>query len=320
MKFFKLIAGTVLTIALATAHAEQYPSKPIKLVLGGPPGALSDITARTVAKKLSENLKQPIIIDNKPGAGNALAASYVARSAPDGYTLLLVADSAMTMNPFVLKDLQYDPLKDFAPVAIVGKVTSLLLVSPNAGIKNLNEFVSLVKSNPGKYNYASGGVGSPQHINMEIFLAKADLKMVHVPYKGTSAILPDLMVGKDIVAGLNGVGESLSLIKSGKLAVIATIGPQGKEFFPNVPDINTVSKDLNFSGWFGVFAPAGTPVEVLDQLNKEINRALADDAVSKQLHEVGVIKYTGPRSDAETALQRDYVKYGKIINKLNLKD
>jgi tripartite-type tricarboxylate transporter receptor subunit TctC len=314
----KFLIGIILTATMAFAQAQQYPSKPIKLVLGGPPGALSDITARTVAKKLSENLKQPIIIENRPGAANGIAAGHVAKSPADGYTLLLVANSTMVMNPFVIKDLPYDPLKDLSPIAIIGNWTSLLVVSPNSGAKTLNDFISLVKNNPGKYNYASGGVGSPQHVNMEMFLNRLDLKMAHVPYKGTSATLTDLIAGKDINAAIIGAGEVLSLIESGKLLPIATSGPQGKEFFPNLPDINTVSKDLNFSGWFGLFAPAGTPIEILDQINKEVNKALMDEEVSKRLHEAGVIKHIGPRSDAESNLQKDYVKYGKIISKLKM--
>jgi tripartite-type tricarboxylate transporter receptor subunit TctC len=224
----------------------------------------------------------------------------------------------MILNPFVLKDIKYNPLKDFAPVAIIGNWTSVMAVSPNTKIKNLNEFITLVKNNPGKFNYASTGIGSRQHVNMEALLDRMSLKMTHVPYSGAGSMIPDLITGADITVALNGAGVVRGLIDSGQLTAIATSGPQGKEFFPNTPDINTLAKDLEFYGWFAVFAPVGTPVEIINYLNKEINAAMLDKETTKLLHESGIVPRPGSVLDAESALQKDYARYEKFLNKLNI--
>jgi tripartite-type tricarboxylate transporter receptor subunit TctC len=315
--FFRATLGISLALALPFAQGQNYPSKPIRLVVGSPSGALGDVLARVTAQKIGESLGQPMVVDNKPGAAIAIAADIVAKAPGDGYTLLVAPDAGLVVNPFVYPKLPYDPVKDFQPIGLIGKATLVMVVSPTLGVKTVEEFIKLAKANPGKVNFATGGAGHPTHLAMELFRNRMGLDLTHVPYKGTTPAMQDIVSG---VVGtmIVGVAEAMPLIKAGRVIALTASGPQAKEMFPNLPEMKSLNKDLDIYVWFGVFAPASTPKPIVSLLNNELNKMLMLPDVIKRLNEFGLAAQPGSASDVETIMKIDMARNGPLVKLLGL--
>lgn len=266
------------TWAQASAAASNWPSRPIRLVVPGPAGAGMDIFGRVIAAKLHEALRQPVIVDNKPGANSLIGTDTVAKAAPDGYTLLFTPSSAIAINPIVQPKMPYDTLKDLMPVAQVGAAGILLVANPSTGLKTLADLVRYAKANPDKLVYGSWGNGSTGHLAMEGIKAHYGLTMQHIPFKGAAQLVTDLLAN-NIPVGFTDIASPVPHIRSGKLVALGTTGPVRGPALPDVPTLAEQGYRFDKEGWYGVFAPAGTPPEITERLNKEINRILASEDV-----------------------------------------
>lgn len=304
-------------IAARPASAQRFPNKPFRLVVGSPSGALGDVLSRLLGQKLSEATGQPAIVDNRPGASGAIAADLVAKAQADGHALLIAPDSVVVVNPYVFPKLPYDPAKDFQSVALLGKATLVLVASPALGVATLREFIRLAKSKPGAINFGTGGAGHPTHMAMGLINDRLGLKLTHVPYKGTSPALQGLMGGETGVMAV-GVAEAMPLIKAGKLVPLATSGPGAKDIFPDLPELKTFHPDLDIAVWFGVFAPAATPRDVVSRLNADINQALQKADVKRRLDEYGLTPLPGPPSALDTLIARDRSRFGPLVKSLGI--
>lgn len=265
----------MLTIAAVMAAPEamsqSYPDKPIHLVVGFPPGGINDIVARIIAQKLGDVLGKPVIVDNRAGAGGTLGADYVAKAKPDGYTLLLGSVSNIAMAPSQYKTLPYDPTKDFEPVGLVASSPNILVVNPSFPARSVKELIALAKQRPGTINYASAGNGTSNHLTVELLKTMASIDLVHVPYKGDSAGIVDLVAGQ-LPMMFPTLPVALPFIKSGKLRAIAVSSASRSTLAPDVPTVDESSGLNGFavSVWVGVFAPAGTRKDIVQKLNGEI--------------------------------------------------
>jgi len=300
-----------------TLQTLAQPAGTYRVVVGSPPGALGDVLARLVAQKLGEATGQPAIADNKPGAAGAIAADIVAKSAGDGRTLLVYPDAVMVVNPFVYPKLPYDPLKDFQPVALLGKASFALIVSPKLKVKTIAELVQLAKSQPKAINFGSGGAGHPTHMVMELLNQKLGIQLTHIPYKGTSPSIQALLAG-DVGAMICGVVEAMPHIKAGTVLPLAASGPAAKEIFPALPQFKDLHEDLDVSVWFGVSAPASTPRDVVSRLNAQINRALAEPDVQKRLGEFGLTPTPSAPAELERLTKLDLARFGPLVKSLGL--
>ncbi|MDM0010788.1 tripartite tricarboxylate transporter substrate binding protein [Variovorax sp. J22G73] len=279
-----LLLGSLLLGAGARAFAASgdWPSRAIRLVVASSPGAGSDIFARLMADPLWKVLKQPIVVDNKPGANGLIACDAVAKAPADGYTLLFAPSSAILINPVIQPKMPYDTEKDLVPVAQVGAAGILLVTNPSTGFKNLADMVAYAKAHPGKLSYGSWGTGSSGHLAMEGIKAHYGLQMSHVPYKSLATEVTDLMAN-NINVGFTDIASPIPHMRSGRLV---GLGQTGSQRWPATRDIPTLAEQgykFEADGWYGVFAPAGTPVEIIDRLNGEINRLQASDEVRKKM-------------------------------------
>jgi tripartite-type tricarboxylate transporter receptor subunit TctC len=279
---------------------------------------LDDILARLIGPKLTDALGQPIVVENKLGVGATLAAEQVAKSPADGYTLLLCADSVMTFNPFVYPKLPYEPGRDFLPVALIGKASMMLAVSPSLNVKTFAEFVQLAKAKPKSINYGSAGAGSTLHIVMELIANRMGIELTHVPYKGPAPAMQALM-GGEVGAMIVGMAVGMPQVRAGRVIPLATSGPLGKEVFPNLPEFKESHPDLDVSTWFGIFAPSGLASPVITTLNGEVNKALGMPDVRSRLNDFGIVPLPSPPADLETAARADRQRYGALIRGLGLK-
>lgn len=286
------ISGAALAAMAGGAAAQdnRWPAKPIRLVVPFTPGGSTDILARSIGKELSTAFGQPVIIDNVPGAGGSLGADRVAKAAPDGYTLLMGHIGTLAVTPSIYPHLPYDPVKSFAPVAWVARVPNVLAVNPSLPVKNVAEFIAYARSQPGRINYGSGGNGSAAHIAMEYLKLRTHTFMVHVPYRGTSPAVTDLIAGQ-IQAIFTGAPAVMPFVKSGQLRALAVSSPHR---LPSLPDLPTVAESglkelagFEADQWYGVVAPAGTPAAVISKLNTQINASLNAPELKTRLQAEG---------------------------------
>ncbi len=264
-----------------------FPSKPIRLIVTSPPGGSNDILNRIVGTKLAELLAQPVLIDNRPGASGFVAAEMVAKSAPDGYTLLAATEATLVANPLFFRKVPYDPQRDFAPVTIAVEIGYVLLVHPSVPARSVEELIALARTTPGRLNYASSGNGSAFHLGMELFKRMAGVDIVHVPFKG-SALSVNAMLAGEVQIMLNGTPNGVPLANSGKLRALAVAGARRSPLAPELPTIaESGLPGYEMSGWFGTVAPAGTPAAVIAALNREYVRALHLPEVRERLEGYG---------------------------------
>lgn len=307
---------TLLSVALLAlsllAQAQPYPAKPVRLVVGFTPGGGVDIAARTLGPKLSEIIGQNIIVENKPGAGTNIANEFVARSAPDG-TTLLVTTSAIAINMSLYKGLKFDTLKDFSPIAIFSESPNILVVNSKLAAQNLREFLAYARANPGKLNYSSAGAGTTQHLSAELFKLKAGLNIVHVPYKGTAPSLASLIAAETDMTFAN-IPAILSHVKSGRLRPLASTGAKRAELMPEVP----VMKEAGLEGvevtvWFGVLGPAGMPRDMVQALSAAIGRAARDPDMRRRLAEQGAEPVGSSAEEFSRILKDEVAKWAEVV-------
>lgn len=271
MRWLLRAALSVLLMSAFCAGAQTYPNKPIRLIVPYPPGALTDLLGRAIGERLAAALKQPVVVDNRPGAGTLVGAEVVAKSPPDGYTLLVATSTTLGISPALYRKSLIDPVKDFAPVAQVGAVTFFLIGNPGFGAKNVKEMIDTVRANPGKFNYASVGNGSPHHLFMEVLKKELGLDIQHVPYKGTLAALPDVITGK-VQVMFSDATAAIPNIQSGRVVALGTSSAKPTTLIPGVPPIADTVPGFDWQAWQGVVAPAGTPPAVLATLSAELQR------------------------------------------------
>ena len=283
----RLLTGLALLLLPALASAQDFPNKPIKLIVPFPPGGPNDIIARVVGQRMSELIKQPVVIDNRGGQGGVLGTDAVAKAAPDGYTIGIVSASSLVINP-TMEKVPYDVAKDFAPVTLVTTVPEMLVVASNVAARDMGELVALAKSQPGKLNFASAGVGGLPHLAGELFKLTAKIDIVHVPYRGAAPAINDLL-GQQVQMAFLDLPVILPHIKSGTLRPIALGAPKRAPTSPEVPTTAEVGMpDLLIENWYGMIAPAGTPANIVNLLNRVTNEAMSDPQVAQKLADQGL--------------------------------
>ncbi len=286
--FQALLAGAVLAGAAGLAHAQAFPSRPVTIVIPFPPGGISDNSTRVIAQKAAAGLGQPIVIENRPGAGGQIGADVVKSAKPDGHTLYLANIGSHGINQSLYSRLSYDPMKDFEPITILFSSPNLVVVPASSPVKSMAELIAYAKTKPGKASYGSQSIGSGGHLSGEIVKAKNGLDLVHVPYKGSAPVLTDLVAGR-IDFLFDPITTALPFVKDGKLRALAITADKRS---PLVPDVPTLA-ELGYAGydvnpWFGLAAPAGTPRPIIDRLNAEFAKAAKDPEVVKRLADQGI--------------------------------
>ena len=275
-----------LFLAALVAQAQDYPTKPIKLIVPFPPSGGTDIMSRVVGQKLAETNKWTVVIDNRPGAGGNIGVDAAAKSAPDGYTLVMGQTSNLAINPTLFKDLPYDPLRDLAPIVLVGSGPIALAVRADSPFKTLTDLVNAAKAKPGAITMASPGNGTVAHLSGVRIMQAANVKFEHIPYKGASAAIPDLL-GGNVDFYVSSVPSVQSQVAAGRLRVLATTGSKRSSIFSSVPTVAETLPKFEAVTWFGILAPAATPKPVIAKLNAEINKALKDPEVRKAIEKEG---------------------------------
>ncbi|MGJ7519149.1 tripartite tricarboxylate transporter substrate binding protein [Variovorax sp. LT1P1] len=313
-----VLATAASLVAPAAALAQNYPDKPIRMVLPFPPGGVTDLLARALAEKLSPRLGQPVVIDNKPGAGTILASDLVARAPADGYTLLLAASSLGTA-PLLYDKVGYDAIKSFAPVTQVASVVHVLVVNQQLPVKSVAELIAYAKANPGKLNYASTGSGTSTHLEGELFKSMANTFMVHIPYKGSGPALTDV-VGGQVSVMFDALGSSGPFIRSGKLRALAvTTGKRS----PSIPELPTVAESglpgYEAMPWLGIVAPAGTPQPIVDRLHRETADILKDPELRERFKGWGLDIIGNSPAEFSSFLRRDIDQWAKVISSAKIK-
>jgi tripartite-type tricarboxylate transporter receptor subunit TctC len=308
-------AAAVLPAISRIAHAQSYPSRPVHLIIGYPPGSGPDIQARLVAQWLSERLGQPFVIDNRPGAGSNIGTEAVVRAPPDGYTLLAVA-SANASNAAIYDKLSFNFIRDIVPVAGTIRAPFIMELHPSVPAQTIPEFIAYAKANPGKINMASSGNGTIPHVAGELFKMMTGVDMVHVPYRGGAPALVDLLSGQ-VQVRFGVVTESLSHIKSGRLRALAVTTAKRSDLLPNVPTVAEFVPGYEASAWAGVGAPRNTPPQIIEKLNKEINAGLAD--LKARFAELGAEVAIGSPSDFEKFIAEETEKWGKVVKFAGIK-
>jgi len=314
MKFVLQRILLAALVAVATcASAQNYPSKPIRLVVPFPPGGTTDILAREVGQRLSATLGQPVVIDNRPGAGGNIGADLVAKSAPDGYTLLMATVGTHAINASLYSKMPYDHIKDFAPVVLVAGVPNVLEVTPSLPVNSVADLIKLAKEKPGQLNFASSGNGTSIHLSGELFKSMAGVNMTHVPYKGSAPALVDL-VGGQVQLMFDNLPSSLPQIKAGKLRAIAVTSAQRAPALPNVPTIaESGLPGYEASAWFGIVAPAGTPPAVVNRINADVNQWLRTPEATEKLLAQGAIADGGSPEQFAAHIRAETEKWAKVV-------
>ena len=306
------LASLFALAASATAQAQSWPSKPLRIVVGFPPGASADVAARLVAAKMSESLGQSVLIENKPGAGSNIATESVVRAPADGYTLLL-GTIANTINASLSKNLPFDFGRDLAPVASLASLPNLLVVTPSLGVSTVQELVAAAKRKPGEILYGSSGNGTGPHLSGELFNLMAGVKLTHVPYKGSPQAMTDLLGGR-VQAMFAPASTALPHIKAGTLKVLAVSSAKRTGASPELPTIaESGLPGFETAVWFGLLAPAGTPRDIIERLNREANRALADPAVKTQFAAQGIDGMGGTAEQFAAYIKDETAKWARVV-------
>jgi tripartite-type tricarboxylate transporter receptor subunit TctC len=318
-QFLHLAAGaTALPAVSRIAWAQAYPTRPVRLIVGSAPGGGADIVARLVAQWLSERIGQSFIIDNRPGAATNIGTEAVVRAPPDGYTLLMVGP-ANAINATLYERLNYNFIRDIAPVAGLTRDPMVMEVNPSLPVKTVPEFIAYAKANPGKLNMGSSGIGAPSHMAGVLFKTMTGVDLVHVPYRGNAPALIDLLSGQ-VQVYLSGTVSSIEYIRAGKLRALAVTTATRWEGLPDIPAVGEFVPGYEASTWYGLGAPKNTPAEIVEKLNKEINAILADPTMKARLvNDLGGTVLTGSPADFGKFIAEETEKWGKVIRAANIK-
>jgi tripartite-type tricarboxylate transporter receptor subunit TctC len=305
------LALCVTAAGAQTSAQADFPSRPIKMYVPFPPGGGIDVTARIAVEKLSEILGQQIAIINQGGGGGAIATDAVVRADPDGYTLLYHSVTGIT-HAAVTQDLSYDWLRDLAPVSLIARFAPVMIVSPTLPVKTMADFIALLKANPGKYSYGSSGTGTAVHLATELFKQKAQVDIVHVPYRGTVAVLPDLISGR-VVMMIDGVPAETKNIQNGVVRALAVTTATRSPSIPDVPTMREVGLDYEVPFWTGLYAPIRTPQAIVDKLSAAANQAVHDAGVTKRLGDIGTEGVGSSPAELDAATREQFALYRRIV-------
>jgi len=312
-----MLAAVAILFAGAVG-GQSFPSRAVTLTVGFAPGGGADLAARIIAQKLSENLGQPVVVENKAGAGGNVAAQHIARAAPDGYTIHLTSVGPMSVAPHLVKDLGYDPKRDIAPITMGVVFPNVMVVHTGVSAKTLDEFVALAKLRPGQINYASSGVGGAGHLAGELFKERAGINMVHVPYKGGGPAMTDLLAGRiDMYIGVP--STVAPHVDAGKLRALATTGAKRSSTMPGVPTVAELGyPGFEATNWYAFVAPGKTPKELLDFWNRELTKALNDPQVRVELAKDGLDPAPSGREELAQYFDRESQKWGKVVREAKI--
>ena len=299
-------------LAAACAGAQDYPARPVRMVVPYAPGGPVDIVARITANKLSETLGQQFVVDNRAGAGGNIALEVVARSTPDGYTLLVGANGTNAINPSLYKNMPVDPGRDLAPISMVASSAMILVVHPSLPASNVKELIALARAKPGAVTYASSGSGSTAHLSGELFKSMARIDLLHVPYKGAAPALTDL-VGGQVQSMITGVSSTLPYVKAGRLKALGVSSEKRQPLLPDVPSIAEQLPGYEVNTWYGVFAPAGAPRPLVDKLNRTLVQIFGTPDAQARLAAVGADAHTNAPDQFAQAIARERAKWAKIV-------
>jgi len=313
----RLLAALLLLASLGALAQEPYPSKPVRLILPFPPGGGTDLLGRLIADRLAASVGQPVVTENRGGAGGNVGAEAAARSAPDGYTIVLVAPS-LAISPTLYAKLNYDPIKDFAPIALVAQVPNVMVTHPSVPARTLAEFIAYARANPGKHNFGSGGLGTSNHLAGELFNLRTGAGLIHVPYKGVNLAMNGVLAGEVHLVFL-GVPVPAPHIKAGRLRGLAILG---RERSPLIPDVPTAAEaglaDFDVTTWYGVLAPAGTPRPIIQRLNAELTKMMQAADVKERLATMGTDPLTSTPEQFDAYIKQEIAKWGEVIRKAGL--
>jgi tripartite-type tricarboxylate transporter receptor subunit TctC len=310
---FAFVAAA-LGMAQAQAQAQDYPNRPITLVVPYAAGGGNDVMARIVGEKMSRTLGQQIVIDNRPGAGGALPTRQVAKAAPDGYTLVIGGTGSLAVNPTLLPNVGYDVRKDFAPVGMIGSSAMIVLIHPAIPAKTIPELIALAKKDSGKFTYASAGVGSGIHLGAELFAYMAGIKLVHVPYKGTGPALTDLL-GGHVSMYFSSLPSAIGLVKEGKVRALAVTGAQRSDVFPEVPTVAETMPGFEAVLRYAIVAPVGTPRPIVDKLNAALRQALADPDTIARMARDGTDSVPSNPEEYAADIDREERKWAEVVKR-----
>jgi tripartite-type tricarboxylate transporter receptor subunit TctC len=315
LSLLAIVAAAFTTAALA----QPYPSKPVKLVAPSTPGDAPDVIARLVADKLSSSLGQQVVVENRPGAGGVVGSDYVAKAAPDGYTLIMGNAGSHGINAAVYAKLPYDIQRDFAPVSQVAVAPNVMVINPSVPASSVAEFIAYAKANPGKLSYASGGNGSSAHMSMELFKSMSGIDIQHVPYKGSSPALTDVVSGQ-VVAFIGNMPPTVPLIKAGKLRALAVTTRSRSALMPELPTIAEAGlPGFETVAWFGVLAPAGTPPDIVNKLSAEIAKIARSPEIRDKLVAMGAEPVGSTPEEFKAVIDRDIAKWKPLAQKVGIK-
>ena len=309
---FRIFAASLLAVLATASAAQDYPTKPIKLIVPFPPAGGTDIMSRVVAQKLSDLNKWHVVIDNRPGAGGNIGVDAAAKSAPDGYTLVMGQTSNLAINPTLFKDLPYDPVKDLEPVVLVGEGPVALAVRADSALKSLADLLAAAKAKPGAVTMASPGNGTVAHLSGVRIMQAANVKFEHIPYKGAAAAIPDLL-GGNVDFYMASVPSVQSQVTAGRLRLLAVTGSKRSPIFPNVPTVGETIAGFQAVTWFGILAPAGTPKPVIAKLNAEINKALRDPEVRQSIGKEGGEVLGGTPEQFATLIRNEIAAWATVV-------
>jgi tripartite-type tricarboxylate transporter receptor subunit TctC len=317
-EFLRLAVGAAaLPVVGRIAWAQAYPTRPVRIIVPVAPGGALDIIARIIGQQLSGRLGQPFVIENRPGAGTNIGIEAAVRASADGYTLLLIPQS-VTTNATLYENLSFNFIRDIVPVAMLSSLPLVMEVSPEVPAKTVAEFIAYAKSNPGKVTMASGGTGSASHVGGELFKLMTGIDMLHVPYRGGSPALTDL-IGGQVQVIFDNLSESIGYIRAGRLRPLAVTTAVRSEVLPDLPTVGDFVPGYEASAWFGVGVPRNTPAAVIDKLNKEINAGLVDPGIKARFADLGATVLMGSPADFGKLIADETEKWGKVIRALNIK-
>lgn len=314
-----LLAIAALLLVPFTANAaDDWPSRPVKIVVPFAPGGSTDVVARILADKLQAELKQPFVVENRAGAGGNIGADVVAKSNADGYTLLMGTTGVLAINNYLYKDMPFDPQRDFAPVSYTSLITNILVVNASLAAKSVQELVALAKAKPGELTFASSGAGSSTHLSAELFKSMTGTNILHVPYKGSSQAITDVMAGQ-VTMLIDNAPSSLPFVQQGKLRALAVTSLKRMPSLPDVPTIDESGvKGYESLSWSGIVAPAATPKPIIAKLNAAIERVLAMPDVKKKFADLGVDPVGGPPENFARHIRAESEKWGRVVKTANI--
>lgn len=310
--FVRMAVGAMLALAPALTAAQSYPSKAVKMVVPFAAGGTTDVVARLLAQKLTEAWGQSVIVENKAGAGGNIGADSVAKSPADGYTILMTSGSIVTANQYIYKNLTYDPSKDLVPITNVATGPLLITVHPGVPAKDIREFIAYAKANPKKVNFGSAGVGTQTHLAGESFAHAAGVDVTHVPYKGESAALTDLIGGQIQMVAPN-LGGAIQHIKEGKIRALAVTSKDRAPQVPDVPALSELIPGYEGAGWFGLMAPAGTPREVIEKIHRDSARILLSEDFRARLGQIGMFPVGNTPAEFGAAIREESNRWAKVV-------